>query len=468
VRNVITLLRMRAVACMIVGVFAAATVPMLSARAQSPSLAITSPAPGVVVEPGQQITVAAQATNGFAPVMVLIVAPSQSAQLSASPFSTSLTIPSNTAGPFTIGAFGRDGTGTILSDQVTIQVSPTATVTGIAVNPLVFNVSGLGGGSQQITVTGTYSDGVSRNVTSSATGTTYQSDTPSVATVDANGLIQAVGMGAANLSVANSGQSVTIPVAVRVQPNVLYSAVLPDSRSVAIGETATAFATIINTGATATSCGLSSFASIPATFVFQTTDPQTNQLTGTGNTPVDIPAGQSQSFVFAFTPTAPFNPVNAALLYQCTNTTPAQIQTGLNTLLLSGSATPVPDVVALGATITNDGIVDIPGATGTGAFAVATVNVGASGTITATTTTRSNLPLSISLCQTVPSTGACMAAPSTSVTTTISADATPTFAIFCTGSDQVPFSPATNRIEVRFSDVNGIVRGATSVAVRTQ
>src|SRR5262245_15172740 len=52
----------------------------------------------------------------------------------------------------------------------------------------------------------------------------------------------------------------------------------------------------------------------------------------------------------------------------------------LNTLLLS-SATSVPYMVALAATVTNDGIVNIPGTSDTRAFAVATVNVGASGKI---------------------------------------------------------------------------------------
>ena len=44
----------------------------------------------------------------------------------------------------------------------------------------------------------------------------------------------------------------------------------------------------------------------------------------------------------------------------------------------------MPDVVALAATVSNDGVVSIPGASGTGVFAVATVNVGGGGTITAT------------------------------------------------------------------------------------
>jgi enamine deaminase RidA (YjgF/YER057c/UK114 family) len=142
---------------------------------------------------------------------------------------------------------------------------------------------------------------------------------------------------------------------------------------------------------------------------------------------------------------------------------------GLDTLLYSASATPVPDVVALAATAMNDGILHITGTTGSNAFAVATVNVGATAQITATANTgAATLPLAISLCQTNPMTGQCTSSIGPSVTTTINANATPTFAIFATVSGQVPFVPQTNRIFVGFSDATGTVRGSTSVAVQTQ
>jgi hypothetical protein len=79
-----------------------------------------------------------------------------------------------------------------------------------------------------------------------------------------------------------------------------------------------------------------------------------------------------------------------------------------------------------------------------------------------------SLPLAINLCQTNPATGQCTSVIGPTVTTTIAANATPTFAIFVQGSGTVPFDPAHNRIFVRFKDSGGVVRGATSVAVRTQ
>src|SRR5262249_47886959 len=132
-------------------------------------------------------------------------------------------------------------------------------------------------------------------------------------------------------------------------------------------------------------------------------------------------------------------------------------------------SSPVPDMVALAATAGNNGIVDIPGANGSGAFAVATVNVGIGANITASADTGAvTLPATITLCQTNPSTGQCTSQIGPTVTTSVFANATPTFAIFLQGSGTVPFDPARNRIFVRFKDAGGVVRGATSVAVRTQ
>ena len=244
----------------------------------------------------------------------------------------------------------------------------------------------------------------------------------------------------------------------------LVSSVLPSSRSAQVGDTVTAFATMINTGpGTATACAIAPVTSVPATFLYQTTDPATNALTGTPDTPVNIDERVAQSFVIAFTPSAPFIPTDVELSFSCTNTTPAPSISGLNTLLLSASATPVPDVIALA---TGTGTVDIPAATGVAAFAVATVNVGTLGTITASADTGSVvLPLTISICETDPATGVCISAVGPTVTTTIDAGATPTFALFLGSTGTIPFDPAVNRLRVLFTDAGQTVRGSTSVAL---
>lgn len=261
---------------------------------------------------------------------------------------------------------------------------------------------------------------------------------------------------------------------ITVDPPGLVAAVLPVSRSVTVGTPATAFVTITNTGAiTATSVGIELTAApgtaLPLTLTFQTTVPATNQVTGEPNVPVDVLAGQSQTYVIALTPTAPFAPTEVSFKFSGTNTSSARLIFGLNTLLLSASAEPVPDIIALAATIANNGVVDLPSATGVGAFAVATVNVGAPGIITVSVDTGSaGLPMALALCQTDPATGGCLAPAVSSVTATIAAGATPTFGIFVGASGPVLFDPANNRVFARFTDAAGAIRGATSVAVRTR
>src|SRR5579859_2927430 len=251
----------------------------------------------------------------------------------------------------------------------------------------------------------------------------------------------------------------------------LVSAVLPSSRSVQAGTTATAFGTVINTSAdtTATGCTVQAETDVTTGFYFQVTDPATNRPVGPVNPSITLPPGGAQSVILSLTPSASFAPTAVAFNFSCANAPSAVSNFGLNTLLLSASSAPAADVVALAATTTNDGIVDIPGANGIGAFAVATINLGAPAVINASANTgTADLPVTITICETVPATGQCLAPTTASVNTSIATNATPTFAIFVQGSASVPFQPAMNRVFVQFKDAGNAVRGSTSVAVRTQ
>ena len=250
----------------------------------------------------------------------------------------------------------------------------------------------------------------------------------------------------------------------------LVAAILPASRSAVVNNPVTAFATIINAGsAAATGCAITPVTTVPGTFVYQTTNSSTNALTGSPNTPATIAAGQPQSFVVSLTPSAPLVSTNVVFGFDCTGTPSAASVVGVNTLLLSASATPVPDIVALVATATNDGILHLPGASGANAFAIATVNLGSAGAITVTANTgTATLPVALAVCQTNPSSGACLTPAAASVTATVGSNATPTFAIFAAAAGAIAFDPANSRIFVTFSDSANTVRGETSVAVETQ
>jgi len=256
-----------------------------------------------------------------------------------------------------------------------------------------------------------------------------------------------------------------------MQPS-LFSAVLPVGRAARIGLPVTVFATIINAGSfTGTGCSISLPGNVPATLSYQTTNPVNNAVTGSPNTPVDIAPGASQSFVVSLTPAATVDPSDIQLNFSCANAKPAGFLPGINTLLLSAWATPTPDVVALVATTTGDGISNIPGPWGTGIFAVATSNVGSAGSLTATAGTGGKkLPLDITLCQTNPATGNCLQQPATTIPVTSSGGDTSTFAVFARGTGKsIAFDPAGNRVFVYFrNDANGAMVGATSVAVQTR
>jgi hypothetical protein len=206
---------------------------------------------------------------------------------------------------------------------------------------------------------------------------------------------------------------------------------------------------------------------VAASFTYQATD-AANVPSGAPGTPVDIPAGGSQNFIFAFVPTAPINPIEVLMTYDCTNSEPAPVTVGLNTLLLSASSSPVPDIVAMASTPSGDGILNLAGTSGSNAFAVATVNVGSTATITASPRTSLPLNLTLTICETNPGTGFCLSAPASDTTNPVSGGTTPMYSVFVTATGNVPFDPANNRIIVEFKDAGGVVRGATSVAVRTQ
>ncbi len=247
----------------------------------------------------------------------------------------------------------------------------------------------------------------------------------------------------------------------------VFSSVLPSSRSVTTTGSATFFATIVNSGTTdANACSIAPSTSVDASFFYQETDPATNALVGTRDTPVDIPAGNFQTFLFAFEPNSEFAPTELELLFDCANTDPAPVTTGLNTILLASSTVAVPDVVALAATTSGNGIVT---AAPSGVFSVASVNVGATGDVEVSADTgTASLSIGILLCETDPTSGACInpVAPSAApVLTTIDAGETPTFGIFVSSTSSVPFDPGANRVFVRFKDGGGATRGSTSVAV---
>jgi hypothetical protein len=279
---------------------------------------------------------------------------------------------------------------------------------------------------------------------------------------------------AGNILVADTGDNVIRSFSATVPAQVLVASVLPGSRSVLDTNAATVFATVLNASASALSnCQIS----LPSPTLqllqlnYQTTNPATNALTGTENTPVPIAANGLQTFFLSFNLQENTDELESLpgpqLLFSCDNVDPAAVTQGVNTVDLSFSPTPVADVIALAAVSTNDGILEFPTA-GAGAFAVASINVGAADTLTVSVDTgTAKLPLDLVICATNAS-AQCLAPPTTnSVVQSFPAGSTPTFSIFASATAPIAFAPGTSRVFVRFEDSTGATHGSTSVAVET-
>ena len=248
---------------------------------------------------------------------------------------------------------------------------------------------------------------------------------------------------------------------------ILHSVVSPNNRSVRVGELATAFAMLTNTGTTkAIGCSITPLTSVPNTgFLYAPVDSANNSLTGPANTTVDIPVGTSRKFNITFVPRVAFDPINVHFNFTCSNASATPIASGLNTLLLSATNAPVADILAL--TSAPEGKLTLPSRSATGAFLLASLNLGASDQITMSADTGDRtLPIGLLVCEFDITRGTCVAAPQPTTKRSINTGRISFYAVFAIGKGQpIPLNTATTRIFVRFRDSNNMVRGLTSVAL---
>jgi hypothetical protein len=257
----------------------------------------------------------------------------------------------------------------------------------------------------------------------------------------------------------------------------LFSAVLPQARSVQVGTPATAFATIINnTTRNLTSCGIALATSVPASFSFFRVN-SANSIVGARNERANIAAGGSQGFVFEIAATATVAPRELQLTFQCAGAAPAAIFPGVNTFFFGASTSPIPDILSIGSVLSNDGIINVPGtvAPATGIMSIAAINLAANADRNMRVVpvlSSSSIAADLFVCETNPLTGACLQTPAGSVTSRVklrSASTVSTYTIFVRSrGGQIVFSPAESRVALRFLDTGDVIRGATSAAVRTR
>ena len=177
-----------------------------------------------------------------------------------------------------------------------------------------------------------------------------------------------------------------------------------------------------------------------------------------------------------FKPTAAMS-ANLLMIFYCSNTEPAPTYLGVNSFNLIGTAAAGPDLIAVAATPTGDGILNVP-LNGGAAMASAAINIGPAGTVRARVSTgpvggsEVSLPLTVLLCRTNTS-GVCVE-PTTPTASpfnfTATANGTVTFSAFVNHNGAaIPFDPATRRLYFHFEQQVGATFtpvGSASVAVR--
>jgi probable HAF family extracellular repeat protein len=175
-------------------------VPLICSRAEpsappvfhpTGSLTIESPAPGQGVPAGTTINVQITPGGGFNGSHVRVTTTFGAGSNDSDPYNVSIDVPPDAIGPMDISAIALDDEGRLVfSDDVVVTVTTDAELLGITATPSELTLSATNR-IAQIHVLGTYSDGITRNLTSGATGTMYEWWSTDVATVSESGLIEA-------------------------------------------------------------------------------------------------------------------------------------------------------------------------------------------------------------------------------------------------------------------------------------
>ncbi|VVB93135.1 Carboxypeptidase regulatory-like domain protein [uncultured archaeon] len=261
--------------------------------------------------------------------------------------------------------------------------------------------------------------------------------------------------------VVTSGSVTTLNLALTptVGVPILVSSITPNSRNAQVGTPVTLFMSVINGGtATATNVSIAQASGLPVNVSY--TPWNGTAFTGPANTPVNIAAGGTANFVLAINATSAFSSSSLTFNVSGTNAAAAPIS-GVNTLTISASATPLPDIIMISTTLN----VSTAVSTAT-SFAIATSNVGATATgVSLNVVVPSSITgLAYQVNQTNATTGAIIG-PATGLT--INAGAQPTFAVFLQPTQPIAFDPTNNRITLQLVDGTGRIVGAQSVAIST-
>jgi uncharacterized protein (DUF1800 family) len=187
---------------------------------------------------------------------------------------------------------------------------------------------------------------------------------------------------------------------------------------------------------------------------YQTTDPATNALTGSPDTPFSLPPRGAQSLLLAFSGADPFDG-ELAPSFRCRDTVHAPVSSGVNTLQLSLSYTAEPDIIPVSLALPDlDGTVKTNRAGGAGLMAVAAVNIGAEGEArirAIADDATGTFPGAVLICETDPN-GLCLEPYAAYVDAWFAGNQSRTFNALLLSPEHtgIAFAPATTRLNVEF------------------
>jgi hypothetical protein len=175
-----------------------------------PRLRIVSPVQGQVFTPGQTITIVVQVDPSLSATRYLVSAPgipyTDTDNFNGSTYTVEYPLPPGATGPVTLTPYVLDAANQVTSGpDVRIGVRSSTPPLALTIIQDRFSISSPSARVEHVSVRGTYADGSELVLTSSVTGTTYQSSNPSVVQINGEGAWKSVGTGTVVVTVQNGG-----------------------------------------------------------------------------------------------------------------------------------------------------------------------------------------------------------------------------------------------------------------------
>ena len=187
-----------------------------SVRAEAPlagTLNLT-PTPGEVYRPGEAVVVRATPTGGLPEGLLISFGGELEGITGPGPYSRTYIAPAARVGRLEIVAYTYGGT-EAYSGKTYIDVLPSDSPTVLTVAPTQLSLA-VRGETAQVRVSGRYDHGEVLDLTSASAGTKYATSNDAVATVTAEGVVEARGDGSVSILVSNAGRNTSVGVSVAI------------------------------------------------------------------------------------------------------------------------------------------------------------------------------------------------------------------------------------------------------------